>query len=55
MLLWLMAVGFKTTMTQTEGSEMLLCCSKTLWFSFLVLLLKEMRTKGQSNISSYCF
>ena len=24
MLLWLMAVGFKTTLTQTEGSEMFL-------------------------------
>ena len=28
--------------------------SKTLWFLFLVLL-KEMRTRGQSKISSCCF
>ena len=29
-------------------------CSKTFWFSFLVLL-KEMRTRGQSKISTCCF
>ena len=29
-------------------------CSKTIWFSFLVLL-KEMRTRGQFKISSCCF
>ena len=32
----------------------LLGCSKTLWFSFVVLL-KEMRTRGESKISSYWF
>lgn len=34
MLLWLMAVGFKTTLTQTEGSEMFL----VLFQNFMVFV-----------------
>ena len=34
MLLWLMAVGFKTTLTQTEGSEMYL----VLFQNFMVFV-----------------
>ena len=38
----------------TLGGKCLQGCSRTIWFSFLVLL-KEMRTRSQFKILSFCF
>ena len=47
MLLWLMAVGFKTTLTQTEGSEMFL----VLFQNFMVFVLGVVTQRNEDERS----
>ena len=50
----MMVVFFLLNVDVTLGGKCLQGCSRTIWFLFLVLF-KEMRTRSQFKILSFCF